>query len=101
MDQYQKKKKKKKKCKSTKVKTQPNSLKNKDEVHEKIIDITNETKEKPYIKKETHLHIKNPTGSNINNTVPEKEVKEGVINLTGTKLDENKTRFKLRHKICS
>ena len=76
-------------------------MKNKDEVHETIIDITNKTKEKPYIKKETHLHIKNPTGSNINNTVPEKEVKEGVINLTGTKLDENKTRFKLRHKICS
>ena len=67
-------------------------MKNKDEVHETIIEITNKTKEKPYIKKETHLHIKNPTGSNINNTVPEKEVKEGVINLTGTKLAENKTR---------
>ena len=52
-----------------------------------------------YIKKETHLHskfnnLKNATVNNINSATPTKKIlKEGVINLTGKELDENKIQL--------
>ena len=86
---------------NTKVKYLSNSLKHKvlDQDYETIIDITDKIKEKHYIKKKTHLYtkfnnLKNPTVNNINNTTPTKKIiKEGVINLTGKELDENKIRL--------
>ena len=86
---------------NTKVKYLSNSLKHKvlNQDSETIIDITDKTKEKHYIKKKTHLYtkfnnLKNATVNNINNTTPTKKIiKEGVINLTGNELDENKIRL--------
>ena len=86
---------------TTKIKHLSNCLKHKvlDQDYETIIDITDKTKEKHYIKKKTHLHskfnsLKNATVNNINSTTPTKEIiNEGVINLTGKELDENKTQF--------
>ena len=83
---------------NTKVKYLSNGLKHKvlDQGYETIIDITDKTKEKHYIKKKTRLYtkfnnLKNTTVNNINNTTLTKEIiKEGVINLTGKELDENK-----------
>ena len=52
-----------------------------------------------YIKKETHLNskvnsLKNAIVNNINSATPTKKImKEGVINLTGKKLDENKIQL--------
>ena len=94
---------------NTKVKYLSNSLKHKvlDQDYETIIDITGKTKEKHYIKKKTHLYtkfnnLKNATVNNTNNTTPTKKIsQEGVINITGKKLDQNKIRLKLRPKICS
>ena len=70
-----------------------------DQDYETIIDITDKTKEKHYIKKKTHLHskfnnLKNATVNNINSTTPTKKIiKEGVINLTGKELDGNKIQL--------
>ena len=83
---------------TTKIKHLSNSLKHKvlDHDYETIIDITDKTKEKHYIKKKTHLHskfnsLKNATVNNINSITPTKKIiKEGVINLTGKELDGNK-----------
>ena len=85
---------------NTKVKYLSNSLKHNvlDQDYEAIIDITDKTKEKGYIKKKIHLYtkfnnLKKATVKNINNTTPAKKiVKEGVINLTGKGLDKNKIR---------
>ena len=85
------------KC-NTKVKYQSNSLKHKvlNQDYETIIDITDKTKEKYYIKKKTHLNtkfnnLKNATVNNIsNNTATKKIINEGVINLTGKELVKNK-----------
>ena len=84
-----------------KVKHLSNSLKDKvlDQDYETIIDITDKTKEKHYIKKKTRLHskfniLKNGTVNNINSTTPAKKIiREGVINLTGKELDENKMQL--------
>ena len=70
-----------------------------DQDYETIIDITDKTKEKNYIKKKTHLYskfnsLKNATVNNVNSTTPTKKViKEGVINLTGKELDGNKIQL--------
>ena len=70
-----------------------------DQDYETIIDITDKTKEKHYIKKKTHLHskfnrLKNATVNNINSITPTKKIiKEGVINLTGKELDGNKIQL--------
>ena len=70
-----------------------------DQDYETIIDITDKTKEKHYIKKKTHLHskfnnLKNATVNNINSTTPTKKIiKEGAINLTGKYLDGNKIQL--------
>ena len=86
---------------TTKIKHLSNCLKHKvlDQDYETIIDITDKTKEKHYIKKKTHLHskfnsLKNATVNNINSTTPTKKIiKEGVINLTGKELDGNKIQL--------
>ena len=86
---------------NTKVKYLSNSLKHKvlEQDYETIIDITDKTKEKLYIKKKTYLYtkfntLKNATVNNINNTTPTKKtIKEGVINLTGKELNKNKIRL--------
>ena len=86
---------------TTKIKHLSTSLKHKvlDQDYETIIDITDKTKEKHYIKKKTHLHskfnnLKNATVNNINSTTPTKKIiKEGVINLTGKELDGNKIQL--------
>ena len=82
---------------TAKIKHLSNCLKHKilDQDYEAIIDVTDKIKEKHYIKKKTHLHskfnsLKNVT-VNINSTTPRKKIiKEGVINLTGKELNENK-----------
>ena len=82
---------------NTKVKHLSNGLKHNalNQDYETIIDITDKTKEKHYIKKKTHLHskfnnLKNGTVNNTNSTTPTKKaIKEGVIDLTGKELDEN------------
>ena len=69
---------------NTKVKYLSNSLKHKvlDEDYETIIDITDKTKEKHYIKKKTHLYtkfntLKNATVNNINNITSTKKIIKG------------------------
>ena len=86
---------------NTKVNHLLDSLKHKvlDQDCKNIIDITDKTKEKHYMKKKTHLHskfnsLKNATVNNINSTTPIKKIiKERVINLTEKELDENKMQL--------
>ena len=86
---------------TTKIKHLSNCLKHKvlDQDYETIIDINDKTKEKHYVKKKTHLHskfnsLKDATVNNINRTTPTKKtIKEGVTNLTGKELDENKIQL--------
>ena len=86
---------------NTKVKYLSNSLKHRvlDQDYETIIGITDKAKEKHYIKKKTHLctkfnNLKNATVNNTNNTTPTKRItQEGIINITGKKLDKNKIRL--------
>ena len=83
---------------NSKVKQLSNSLKHKvsDQDYETITDITDKTKEKHCIKKKTYLYtkfndLKNTTANNIDSTTRTKKIiKEGVMNLTGKELDENK-----------
>ena len=57
-----------------------------DQDYKTIIDITDKTKEKHYIKKKTHLHSKFNSLKSATST--KKIVNEAVINLTGKELDE-------------
>ena len=74
---------------NTKVKYLSYSLKYKllDQYYETIIEITENTIEKHYIKKKTNLYtkfnnLKNATVNNINNTTPAKKIiKEAAIKL--------------------
>ena len=82
---------------NTKVKQLSNSLKHNvlNQDYEIIIDITDKTKEKHFIKRKTRLHskfnnLKNGTVNNTNSTTPTKKaIKEGIIDRTGKELDEN------------
>ena len=86
---------------TTKIKHLSNCLKHKvlDQDYETIIDITDKTKERNYIKKKTHLHskfnsLKNTTVNNINSTtLTKKIIKERIIKVTGKNWTETKYNF--------